>query len=152
MFDEFPIGVENFGNPYVLTMVNPSIIKRGYSGIFITYQYENEIEFSDKIDKHSKLAKHKIEIGGKESFIIPDSLDGKNGNGIPVPSLNDGLNFLNELVSTDDSSFLIFNYGKGNFFKPPFEIQSKEYSYQGFSNGCIVDEKNRYITYWTIVW
>ncbi|MEM9078709.1 MAG: hypothetical protein AAGC43_16835 [Bacteroidota bacterium] len=152
VFEKFPVIKENFDTPYVLTVVNPSSIKRGYSGVFITYLYENEIAFINEIEGHSKLAKNKIEIGGKEAFIVPDSLTREIRNRIPVPSLDDEFNFLDKLVSEEDSRFFIFNYGEGDFFKPPFKIQSEEYSRQGFSNGCIVDDKNRYITYWTMVW
>ncbi len=153
VFENFPLNIENFGNPYIISSVNPSITKRRYSGIFVTYQFENENELKKKIKEYSGITKHNIKIGGENSFIIPDSLTKNVGNRIPVPSLNDEINFLEKLVSVEESSFLIFNYDKGNFFKPPFDdVVNTDYEYQGYSNGCIADKENLYITYWAMVW
>ncbi len=153
VFENFPIDNENFGNPYIVTSVNPSITKRRYSGLFVTYQFENVIEFKKKIKEHSTITKHNIKVGAKESFVIPDSLVNKVTNRIPVPSLNDKFNFLNKLISPEESRILIFNYENGNFFKPPFDGGTDiDYEYIGYSNGCIADEENLYITYWTMVW
>lgn len=155
VFNDFPINSKNFESPYILTTVNPSIVKRGYSGIFITYKFDNRV----KLNMHlSKLNFNKEKIPNQNYLVIPDSLT-KQGfisetkkNLMPVPSLNDPYNYLNNIINPEKCSFFIFDNNEGEFYNKPFDLPTEEYIYTGFSNGLVIDEENYLVTYWVMVW
>ncbi len=153
----FPISEENFGNPYILTAVYPSLKERKYSGLFITYKMENIDSFQTKLKKSKAKNIYEASLMNIESnYVIPDSLYNDNQNmpmgNPPIPSFNDNLNYLNEIVNLQKSKIWVFDWKKGDFFNKPYQDSDAKYSNKGYSTGLIADQSNFYITYWIIVW
>lgn len=154
IFNNFPINKNNFGEPYFISVVYPTISKRRYSGLFITYQI-NKKAYRDSLNLYSQLFKnHDINIEGN-NFVIPDSLlkaETKfNFKRPAIPNSKDSISHLH-LIENNKTDFLIISSKEGEFLKNPYDVSEKSYLSQGYSSGLMLDEINHYITYWILVW
>lgn len=152
-FKDFPITEENFGTPYILSTVYPSVNERRNAGVFITYQYDDIKIFESKVSEVSATA---VNPKSTNRFVVPDSLGVKlneiDQSKIPVPNLKDSISYLYKVVDPEKSKIFVFNHGEGNYFRKPFDLPNGKYKVKGYSSGLIADESEHNITYWIIVW
>ena len=157
VLEKFPISIDSIKLADIVTVVSPSKLIRNYSGIFITYQMENETDYLNKLKEYSHYTSYENYLYNKSLLIIPDSLFNKENEKLskdflPVPSLSDNLNLLGDIINKENSQFIVFETQQGEFLKKPFSLVKENYMPKGYSIGLISDKSSFILTYWLIIW
>ena len=159
IFKKFPLNVDSLKSAHTVTVVSPSILERDYSGIFVTYQMENEIEFFQKLKEYSHIPSYRthLNVSDENLLIVPDSLGNefdkkKNPDIHPIPSLTSSLNFLSNIIDEQKSDFYVFDTNEGEYLKAPYDLPNKKYKSKGYSVGLISQDTTYLLTYWLLVW
>lgn len=154
---------------YAMDFEYPSSIEiMGYCGMSIVYDYTANIdEFKKKILQLDSFNLAKICSDDKSLLMINDTLPIKYNAKNSYPIYNDFLYYNYEIekgietLSKTNLMYYVLRYKKGLFVKDSSILKNvyqfsdafyKRVYKHGYCNGATVDNKNKRIVYWTVVW
>ena len=142
-----------------MSFILPSTVKSGGCSYAMIRTQPNQEKFSDTFKRVESEYSY-IAFGDKNLIVLPDSIDYSDvSTPVFIPRFDDVVN--NEAGEGDytfehEYSVYIIETGKGDFTDSQEELLGKPYLPKdfehGFSRGIAVNQSNRNIIYWLLLW
>ncbi len=137
-----------------------AIYADGYSGVILLEDL-SEKEFDLKVRDLEKKVFFKSSLLDTTKYYTPNIKQLKETTKFPIPKLDDEILRLSDTIDVNNSYILGLREENGAFFEDKFiedirdSKELKEIQHligNGFSNGAIIDNTNKRILHWIIVW
>lgn len=155
-FDKFLVKDKKTLNSYRIARYPALINEIGFSAVFINPYDNDSISYNKRIMEIKNNSIQKMDLSDKEKyFFIPINEEVKE-NQVPLPDVNH--KELENFINIKEPVYYITDKNSGKFLideKNYYYIDSPKNDFKwkhGYTNGAIVDEKDKKIVYYLIIW
>jgi hypothetical protein len=156
VFDKFLVKDEKTLSGYVIANYPALINENGYAAVFIDPYDNDSLSYNKRIIEIKSKSIQKIDLSEKENYFFIPVKEEVRENKIPLPDLDQ--KDLKNFLDVKEPVFYITDNNPGKFL-----INEKNYNYKdsikndfkwkhGYTNGAFIDEKNKKIVYYLMIW